>query len=139
VEAALEEVLDELRETEVERRVKVAVGVQVFRPRGKMVDLRHEADYFLKKTAELLNDEKLRAHEQEAIRIVDKLKEIKKRREYFHGKEILHRFYKKHLGNTGLARSIFIYECSRNAGKRQMVRNFVSEFAMTIGLVSGEL
>ena len=56
------------------------------------------------------------------------LKESAKRREHFHGKDVLDEFRKRHLHATGMSREIFIYQCAKEASKRKVITEFVDGF-----------
>jgi hypothetical protein len=59
---------------------------------------------------------------------VTKLKSRPGRREEFHGKEILQRFYGTHLHTTALSKVVFTFEAARYARSRKVVKSFFDAF-----------
>ena len=61
-----------------------------------------------------------------ARREVSELAERNQRREFFHGKKVLNRFYSAHLQASGMSKEIFLYSCAQAAAKRASVGEFVN-------------
>jgi hypothetical protein len=56
------------------------------------------------------------------------LRASERRREMFHGKNVVDEFYRRHLHATGLPKSVFTFEAARYARRRKAVKDFFDEF-----------
>ena len=136
ITASLESILDRLTDHEVNRRVKAALPVKTFRLTEPISEARRQVDVFVETLTTELSDERINSLRESAKGIVERLVSQKQRREFFDGKLILNEFYKQHLHATGMSKEIFVYECAREASKRQSVSNFVETLFATLGIVN---
>jgi hypothetical protein len=126
--AALDAVLDRLEGDEVERRAKATLGQSRFRPESPIADVPEKAQQFAASIVERYSADTVAVAVNEARNKVTVLRDGKQRREQFHGKAVLDEFYKQHLHNTGLAKSIFKFEAARHARERKAVLTFFRKF-----------
>ena len=136
VEAALNNVLDEMKEHECARRVKAAVGSKTFRLQDPVGEAATQLDAHITELRSRLSPKHLARDQAEAETKVHRLTERQRRREYFDGKKILSEFYRQHMHDTGMSREIFIYQLAQQAGARQSVRKFVAELFDILGPIS---
>jgi hypothetical protein len=138
ITTALESILDALADHEIDRRVKAALPPKVFRLTDPITEARHQVDEFVETLTNELSDERIASIRQSAQDTVERLAKEKQRREFFDGKLILNQFYKMHLHDTGMSKEIFLYECAREASKRQSVSSFVEILFAALGVVGPE-
>lgn len=127
VAGALDVLLDEMEESEVSRRIKDHIGAHTFRAKDPVDTIQQQIEEHSAGLSAIVADGNLDQLSENSAGIVQKLKEENKRREYFHGKNILSSFYKEHLHATGMSKEIFVYECAKQASDRTSVNEFVSE------------
>ena len=128
VEAALDLLLDQARDEEVERRVLDSAGYQKFNPTGPLAKLSNSFSEWCQAVGENFTEERVALMIQEQTRIVDTFVSQKRRRENFHGKRMLKRFCQERLRGTPLAYDLFVYYAIRAAGSRKGVRAFFDAF-----------
>ena len=127
VDRALDEILDGMGEGESGRRVKAAVGAHTFWPSDPVTELAQQVEDFASELKNNFDQAKIEELTEEANAEIEKIRARQRRREYYHGKKILSEFYKRHLHITGMSKEIFVYECAKEASKRQSVKQFVRE------------
>lgn len=127
VSSALDVLLDEMEKEEVSRRIKDHIGVHTFRAKDPVDTIQKQIQKYSEGLNEIIADGKFERLSEDSTGVVQKLKEENKRREYFHGKNILSTFYKQYCHATGMSKEIFIYECARQASNRDSVNEFVSK------------
>ena len=137
VSKALDELIDSMEEEETARRIKDHIGAHTFRAKDPVDSIEQQINDFSESLLAIVSDGKLQATQQQIAEVIKKLKNDNNRREYFHGKNILASFYKKHLHATGMSKEIFIYECARQASERNSVKEFVSTLFDKVGETSG--
>lgn len=128
VNAALDKVLDELRSAEIERRAKSQLGLFYFRPDSPVIEVPTQATAASHELLSKYSSEKVSRTIEEAERTVGEFEANRRRRENFHGKEALERFYQKHLQATGLPKVVFKFEAARHARQRKAVSEFFRDF-----------
>lgn len=124
VAEAIDRVLDAMNDEECDRRVLAAIGVVVFRPTGPSSTLQQQVSEFLAKVTGKYEPSTISGLQASAVATVSALKTEQKRREFYHGKEVLDRFFKRHLHSTGLAKVVFHFETARHARQRKSVTSF---------------
>ena len=134
VEAALDLILDDLEMHEVSRRVKAGIGGRTFRLKDPVTEARKQVEEFTTALLGDLSGERLTSLEANAQATVKKVKADTRRRELFDGKRVLDEFHSRHIHPTGMSKEIFVYECARQASKRQSVAEFVSTLFATLGI-----
>lgn len=134
IEAALDEILSEMEDAEIARRVKAETGTRTFRLEDPIEDAEEQIQAFVNTLKSELSPDRIAKLKKESARKVESIKSNNQRREFFHGKKILDDFFKRHLHSTGMSKEIFIYDCARQANERNSVRRFVGELASSIGL-----
>lgn len=102
VSKALDELIDSMEEEETARRVKDHIGAHTFRAKDPIDSIEQQISDFNENLLAIVSDGKLQATQQQITKAIEKLKNDNNRREYFHGKNILASFYKKHLHATGM-------------------------------------
>jgi len=126
--AALDAVLGELEADEIERRIKSKLGIDYFRPESPVIRASEQALDASKTLVEKYSSAKIAALHATVKHSVTQIGEDKKRREQFHGKNVLDTFYKKHLHVTGMAKNVFKFEAARHARERKAVQLFFQDF-----------
>jgi len=63
---------------------------------------------------------------------VARLKEDRKRRELFHGKDLINDLFKLYLHKTGMPKGVFLFETARHARRRKSVTQFFDQFIETL-------
>ena len=134
VEAALDEILDDLAPFEIDRRVKAALGVKVFRPKDPVSAVQDQAVVFAEALRSAYSAE--RADELRTLceATVAEVRSQNRRREFFHGKRIVEEFYRRHMQMSGMSKEIFLYECARLARGREKVKRFFAHLTKTMDL-----
>ena len=127
VEMALDQILDELHDAEAARRVKSVVGVYRFRLQDPIDTAKEQTRAFAQRLGTELREERVQQLIAEATKEVATLTKRSQRREFFHGKTVLNRFYSKHLKASGMSKEIFLYSCAQAAAKRASVSAFVDQ------------
>ena len=128
VTAALDAILDDLRSQEVERRAKATLGLFYFRPESPSEAVPANALLASQALIAKYSLENVTLATQKAEQIVAGFEAERRRRENFHGKDVLERFYQKHLQATGLSKVVFKFEAARHARERKSVSQFFREF-----------
>lgn len=137
VEAALDAICNELEGHEEARRIKAAVPARTFRLHDPVVEAQVQVETFAAELLASLTPVRLDELTLTAKAAVSVAKKSSKRREFFDGKEILDRFYKTHLHGSGMSKEIFLYECARQASRRNSVSTFVTKLLTAIGIHAG--
>ena len=136
VTRALDDILDDLADDEVARRVKVKMGTRVFRLKDPVETAEEQVRQFTKRLKADLAPATLATVTTTCTSRVKAIQQKNKRREFFQGKRILDEFYTEHMHSTGMSKEIFIYECARCAGGRATVKTLVGKLMCELGLVS---
>ena len=136
LETAITEILDELKDDEISRRIKSQFGLRIFRLKSPVESAGVQLGKFLSKISEELSEDNLAKMRCRSISKVDAIIGNISRREFFHGKEILDRFYNAHMHDTGMSKEIFLYECAKFAKDRKSVQDFVNDLMAMVGLSS---
>ena len=127
VEAALDNILDDLSEHEINRRIKSGVGFHAFRLHDPVSAASEQAAEHIRQVKEAASETTISELRIEAEKQVAKLAKERIRRENYDGKKILDEFYRRYLQDSGMSKEIFIYECAVAAATRQSVRQFVGD------------
>lgn len=130
--AALDAVLTDLENEEIDRRTKAMLGTHFFRPESPIDEISRQAASASEALLARYSAEKVEAARNVVRERVEEIARNAKRRENFHGKEALELFYRRHLHSSGLAKNIFKYEAARHARERQSVKQFFEEFFKTV-------
>lgn len=134
VAQALDEILDELHDHEIGRRVKAAVPVRTLRITDPVIEARAQVENFVTATLGELSAEYFDALHRQAVQTVGSLTAEQRRRELFDGKRIMDEFFKRHLRDTGMSKEIFIYTCAKEASSRQSVSRFIEALFAALGV-----
>lgn len=124
IEKSLSILLDGMEQKEINRRIKYDIGAHTFRVRDPIDDIEKQVKEHIDKINNKTCSEALERVKNLAAKEIETIKTKNKRREYFHGKNILKQFYQRHLHSTGMSKEIFIYECARQASSRKLVIEF---------------
>ena len=127
VGAALDSILDDREEDEINRRIKTGVGFHAFRLCDPVNTASEQAAEHAKQVEDVASEASIGELRKRAREKVKKLAEERSRRENYDGKKILDQFHRKHLHNSGMSKEIFIYECARAAASREAVKSFVGD------------
>ncbi len=127
VEVALDELLNDLRGSEIDRRIKRGVGYFSFRLCDPTSTALEQAMSHIQEVQEAVSESAIAELRSDAEEQLESLRIQLKRREHFDGKKILNEFYGRHLHRSGMSKEIFIYECARAAADRKSVKRFVEE------------
>lgn len=128
VARALDALLTEMETDEVDRRIKAALGFEIFRPDGSIDQISTQAVAFASKLQDRFSDANVNKAKDEASTKVSELRGKERRREEYHGKDVLEKFYGQHLHSTGMAKNIFVFETGRHARQRSTVKEFFDKF-----------
>ena len=134
VGAALDAICDELEDHEMARRVKAAVPAKTFRLQDPVAEARSQVETFAAGLLDNLTEAHMQQFAMKAKGAVATAKASSKRREFFDGKKILDRFFKRHVHASGMSKEIFVYECARQASRRTSVASFVTALFSAIGI-----
>ena len=125
VETALNSILNDLSEHEINRRIKSGVGFHAFRLHDPVSTASEQAAEHVRRVEKAASEAAIGELRTGAEAQVAKLEEERTRRENYDGKKILDEFYRKYLQDSGMSKEIFIYECAQAAAMRQSVKQFV--------------
>lgn len=134
VSRAIDEILDQLHDHEISRRVKAAVPMRSIRIADPVIEARQQVELFASSLLGELSPEYFDSLHRDAVQTVGALTAGQKRRELFDGKRIMDEFFKRHLRDTGMSKEIFIYTCAREASSRQSVSRFIEALFTTLGI-----
>jgi len=134
VENALDAICSELEDHESARRIKAAVGARTFRVHDPVREARQQVEQFAAELVDTLTSDHFNELRLKASAAVAKTTSEAKRREFFDGKEILDRFFKRFVHATGMSKEIFVYETAKHAGERSSVSTFVTALFAAIGI-----
>jgi energy-coupling factor transporter ATP-binding protein EcfA2 len=134
VSRALNEILDELHDHEIGRRVKAAVPFRSLRITDPVIEARKQVELFAEAILGELSSEYFDSLHRAAVQTVGSLTAEQKRRELFDGKRIMEEFFSRHLRDTGMSKEIFIYTCAKEASSRQSVSRFIEALFATLGV-----
>ena len=127
VGAALDSILDDLAEDEINRRIKADVGFHAFRLRDPVSTASEQAAEHVKQVEDAASEAAIAELRERAEKGVKKLAAERTRRENYDGKEILDKLYRRHLHNSGMSKEIFVYECAQAAASRKSVKRFIGD------------
>ena len=137
VSNALDVTLLAMQQGEIGRRTAVELGSAHFFPPSSGEIARSAADFVQQVTSQY---EPLQI--EKASRVArDKVSELgtlNRRREEFHGKNVLQAFYKAHLHGTGLPKVVFSFETARHAKRRRAVLTFFDDFFASLILAENQ-
>lgn len=127
VSNALDVTLLAMQQGEIGRRTAVELGSAHFFPPSSGEISRSAADFVQQVTSryEPLQIEKASMAARDKV---SELGTLNRRREEFHGKNVLQAFYKAHLHGTGLPKVVFSFETARHAKRRRAVLTFFDDF-----------
>lgn len=128
VEGAIDRILDERFEKEIERRVIQRMGYRKFQPHRPITEFASQIEEFCKKLRGDFNETQVTQWKQDAEQAVRTIQEKVRRREEYSGKKVLSSLFSQCLHSTGLSMEIFLYYAAREAGKRTSVKRFFDEF-----------
>jgi hypothetical protein len=128
VAQALDDLLTEMEAEERDRRAKAILGLAYFRPALPIEKIPTQAAKFAFTFQGSFSRATVRVASQEAAAKVSELREQQRRREEFHGKEVLTGFYRRHLHHTGMPKNIFTFEAARYASRRKAVSKYFDAF-----------
>ena len=123
----LDSVLTGLEAEEVERRALTAIGLFYFRPTSPLVAVPDRATRFAQSVGTACSAVAVEASRQTAEVAVTQLRATNCRREEFHGKRAVERFYGEYLHSTGLPKVVFTFETARYARRRRAVTQFFDD------------
>ena len=132
VQTTMEEILDDMEQAEIDRRIKDSIGSTTFRVTDPVASARQQLATHFTALGDELSDDKLAAIEDSCRTKVEHIKAKDQRGDFYHGKEILDEFYRRHMHATGMSKEIFVYECARVASTTERVRAFVDAFLARI-------
>jgi hypothetical protein len=128
VASALSSIIDAIQEEEIERRTAEALGTAFFRPDRPLQKVPEKLKDFIKELEKRFSEASIAAGLQAATDKVKVIGQKERRREEFHGKEVLRRFYGKYLQSTPISKVVFSFEAARYARRRKAVRAFFDNF-----------
>ena len=126
VKNALDDILNGMKEHEINRRVKASVGRYTFRLHDPVSTATEQASEHTNQVLNSTSEPAITKLKTEANLQIEKLIEKKSRREFFDGKKVLNEFYRKYLHGSGMSKEIFIYQCAQVASNRNSVKQFVT-------------
>lgn len=132
VDAAITSIMDELDQTEIERRAKYALGSMRFRPESPLSEISTQLQRFMVAVERKYSVESVLEKSSQSQVSVAELKLRNQRRERYHGKEAVKLFYGRHIHKTGMPKDVFIFEAMRHAATRKSTGEFFEEFFKAI-------
>lgn len=138
VAEAMDRLLDEVENDEIGHRVARILGSVHFHPPSKVDDVAAQASEFVEEVERRYSPQAIESAKTAAGKQVEYIRKGNRRREEYHGKSILHLFYKRHLAQTGLAKVVFTFETARHARRRKAVVKFFDEFFELLALGNAE-
>ena len=126
VKNALDDILNGMKEHEINRRVKASVGRYTFRLHDPVSTATEQASEHTNQVLNSTSEPAITKLKTEANLQIETLIEKKSRREFFDGKKVLNEFYRKYLHSSGMSKEIFIYQCAQVASNRNSVKQFVT-------------
>jgi energy-coupling factor transporter ATP-binding protein EcfA2 len=134
VAQAIDQILEDIHDHEVSRRVKATVPVSTFRVVDPVTEARRQVEVFTAALLGRLTSEYFGRIHHEAVETVLALKAAQRRRELYDGKRIIDEFFKRHMHETGMSKEIFVYLCAKEASSRQSVSAFIELLFATLGI-----
>jgi hypothetical protein len=128
VQQALDAILDHREESEIERRTIARLGDARFRPTRPVADISDQLRTFIDATTARFAPDQIETAMDAARLEVQELRASNRRREMFHGKDLVDDLFRIHLHSTGLSQAVFKFEAARYARRRQAVRDFFEQF-----------
>lgn len=125
---ALSVVLDESEDSEVGRRVLASLGTFTFRPHRPLDSIPEQSVEFADEVRSVCTTERVADAENRVRLIIDEIREKQRRREEFHGKDVVDGFFRRYLSKAGMKKSIFTFEAARHARRRRSVNEFFDAF-----------
>ena len=132
VEAALNDIIDNLSDHEIDRRIKSGVGFHAFRLHDPVSTAREQVEKHIKQVEESTSESAIDKLRTGAKKQIAEIQEGGTRRENYDGKKILDKLYRKYLHNSGMSKEIFVYECAKAASERKLVKRFVKDLLDSI-------
>ena len=127
IDRALDNVVLSFENSEAARRAAAELGSSHFFPPSNG-EIATSAENFIQRVTLKYAPAKIEFALSLATRKVEELRAGCRRREEFHGKDILASFYKAHLHRTGLPKTVFAFETARHARTRRAVVTYFDEF-----------
>lgn len=124
---ALDNVICSFEDTEATRRAAAELGSSHFFPPSSG-EIAEAAGSFILKVTLKYAPAKIELALSLAKRKVEELRAECRRREEFHGKDILTSFYKTHLHKSGLPKVVFAFETARHSRRRRAVVSYFDAF-----------
>lgn len=128
VAQALDAVISSLSEAEVGRRTAAILGSTHYYPPSSLADIPNSVSSLLAAVSDRYKPESINHAERLARDKVAILQHEARRREEFHGKNVVDGFYKSHIHKTGLPKVVFAFEAARHARRRKSVNTFFDGF-----------
>jgi ABC-type hemin transport system ATPase subunit len=127
VSNALDEILRTMQQDEIGRRTATELGNAHFFPPSNG-EIAESAAGFVQTVISQYGPLQIERATNSALKKVSDLGTLNRRREEFHGKNVLQAFFKAHLHGTGLPKVVFSFETARHAKRRRAVLAFFDEF-----------
>jgi energy-coupling factor transporter ATP-binding protein EcfA2 len=125
---ALDKIISGLSDAEIGRRTALDLGSSHFYPPSKTSEIVLAAESYVKEVEEQYSRTSIGTAASTAEHKVEQLQATSRRRENFHGKEVLQAFYQTHIHRTGMSKVIFTFETARHARRRRAVVSFFDAF-----------
>lgn len=132
VEAAIDKILDEQFEEEIERTVIQQVGYCKFQPQRPTSELVTQINDFCQELVATVTADQVNSWTQDAQQKVETIKAQNRRREEFSGKRVLKALHSKAFHSAGISKEVFLFYAAREAGKRESVKQFFDEFFLKL-------
>lgn len=132
VTRALTDILSSSESEEAERRALSLLGTSFFRPRRPIGDVPSMAEAFSREVVVKYSGATVATAAETARAEVEMARANDRRREDFHGKDMLGKFYSAHLAKTALSRVVFTFEAARHARQRKAITQFFDGFFGTV-------
>ncbi|MEW6563549.1 MAG: AAA family ATPase [Pseudomonadota bacterium] len=134
IESALDEVVNLYADKEIGRRAALKLGASHFYPPATLSNILPESVAYVQEVGTRYSPQAIDEAQRFAEQIVRQLAVDRRRREEFHGKEILNEFYRLYLHKTGLSKVVFTFEVARYSKRRRSVTSFFEGFFGNIGI-----
>ena len=136
VSSALDQTIQSLQQREIDRRTATELGGSHFFPPSSG-EIAGSAAAFVRQVTSRYAPAEIEKAGKLAIEKVQELVLLNRRREEFHGKNVLQSFYATYLHRTGLPKVVFSFEAARHARRRRAVLTFFDEFFGNLVSASG--
>lgn len=134
VEDALNAILQDMDDYEVQRRVKKHFGVDCFRVSEPVSEAAQQAEEFSERLQERVSPDEVESALNQARTKVEEIQTQDARRRYYDGKRVLNEFVSRHLHSAGMSKPIFKFLAARFASLDWEHESFFKNVFASLGV-----